>query len=944
MTGHYGPEEWWYPDGTSAANVRAVVFEGDQSTLASIFSDLALTVPLPNPTTTDGSGLLEFYVADGDYWIFVGDENYGDSVLATLGPPVTGTGGALLISNNLSDLSNVVTARSNLGLGNSATRNVGTVAGTVAAGDDSRFTTVTYQGITVNTGEALSTALSTGVIYGGVMTVNADPSKVDITAILGYIVDYETDPTNPTLIRIQLPAQIGVSMDAGSLARLTTYWMIDDTGTLIQSGTSPTRADRRSNLIIGFTAQNAGAIFAIASVSDHTPQLMPQFMDLARSLGAFLVNGCTLSPNVGLTFERASGAVFALDGNQNVNPADPHVVSVVANDPVSFRYATRASVILGPLSTTVDPSHYDVADVVTPIPGSNNQATIQRVFYFPISNNTAIQYGQNLYNTLDAAIAAIPTAAFVANPLLTDENSQGILLGAIVLTKGCTNLSDTTTARIFTFPKFSTSVSGGGASTGDVAGPGSSTDNALVRFDGITGKLIQDSNTTLTDGGSLILTGQTPTTHVNGQLYYDTSQRTVCFDNDEPDVRIDLGKELFVEARNDTGSTITKGQAVYINGTHGTGVPTIALAKADAFVTALVAGLAAHDIEVNTNGFVTLYGDISDIDTSAFAGGNALYVSPTTAGALTATRPVAPNFVTRVGIVTKANPSGRISVSPQARQLGFGTANQLLGMNAAGVGGEFKTLNGTANRLTVVHAANSVTLDVSNTLMDTKTDKATLTTKGDLYAATAASTPARQAVGTDGQYLRANSATSTGLEWGPGSLSFALRPRAGVYSQAGAVNVVRSSKAVTLNAMYLRPFVLSAVDALTAIAFELTSSTATAVARLGIYSSSASDLPDTRLVDFGTFTADTIGLRNVTGLNQALSANTLYWVAIVFQTAAPNVRHAAGWNPWVSSTAFPTGAGAGWNDSYVQTGVAGALPATIGAISDTDSPAIGLAF
>lgn len=37
--------------------------------------------------------------------------------------------------------------------------------------------------------------------------------------------------------------------------------------------------------------------------------------------------------------------------------------------------------------------------------------------------------------------------------------------------------------------------------------------------------------------------------------------------------------------------------------------------------------------------------------------------------------------------------------------------------------------------------------------------------KGDLISATAADTPARLAVGTNGQYLRANSATSTGLEW-----------------------------------------------------------------------------------------------------------------------------------------------------------------------------------
>jgi len=51
------------------------------------------------------------------------------------------------------------------------------------------------------------------------------------------------------------------------------------------------------------------------------------------------------------------------------------------------------------------------------------------------------------------------------------------------------------------------------------------------------------------------------------------------------------------------------------------------------------------------------------------------------------------------------------------------------------------------------------------TAIGLKTDKATLTTKGDIYAATAANTPARVAVGTDGQVLVADAASAAGVKW-----------------------------------------------------------------------------------------------------------------------------------------------------------------------------------
>jgi hypothetical protein len=50
-------------------------------------------------------------------------------------------------------------------------------------------------------------------------------------------------------------------------------------------------------------------------------------------------------------------------------------------------------------------------------------------------------------------------------------------------------------------------VNAGGGGSGDVVGPGSSTDNAITRFDGATGLIIQNSTATLDDSGAISVSG-----------------------------------------------------------------------------------------------------------------------------------------------------------------------------------------------------------------------------------------------------------------------------------------------------------------------------------------------------------------------------------------------------------------------------------------------------
>lgn len=82
-----------------------------------------------------------------------------------------------------------------------------------------------------------------------------------------------------------------------------------------------------------------------------------------------------------------------------------------------------------------------------------------------------------------------------------------------------------------TWPNQTIAASGGGGS-GDVVGPASSTDNAFARFDGTTGKLLQNSiGATLSDTGGASFTGSvdvagTSTAGSNIKLYEDTDNGT----------------------------------------------------------------------------------------------------------------------------------------------------------------------------------------------------------------------------------------------------------------------------------------------------------------------------------------------------------------------------------------------------------------------------------
>ena len=112
---------------------------------------------------------------------------------------------------------------------------------------------------------------------------------------------------------------------------------------------------------------------------------------------------------------------------------------------------------------------------------------------------------------------------------------------------------------------------------------------------------------------------------------------------------------VICQVRNTTGATLTKGTVVYISGATGQ-IPTVTKAIATGDTTsAQTLGVMSADLANNSNGYVTIIGLVTEIDTSAYTDGAQLYLSPTTAGTYTTTKPYAPNHLVYVAIVEYAH-------------------------------------------------------------------------------------------------------------------------------------------------------------------------------------------------------------------------------------------------------------------------------------------------
>ncbi len=179
----------------------------------------------------------------------------------------------------------------------------------------------------------------------------------------------------------------------------------------------------------------------------------------------------------------------------------------------------------------------------------------------------------------------------------------------------------------------------------------------------ITGSLLLTGSAAITEVNYIDFnTGSTPPLHKSGRIFWDNVDGALSVYNAEQDITLQVGQENWTRVSNRTGTTITNGTIVRLKGAHGD-VPEVERAQALAVSGAVnvlnqILGVATHDIEDNSKGYVTTQGLVRGLDTNAFNEGDTLFVGTGSSGILTNTAPEAPYEIIPVGVCVKAGPGG----------------------------------------------------------------------------------------------------------------------------------------------------------------------------------------------------------------------------------------------------------------------------------------------
>ncbi len=232
-----------------------------------------------------------------------------------------------------------------------------------------------------------------------------------------------------------------------------------------------------------------------------------------------------------------TGEIFQLTGQARLNLSANSTIltssgnaalTATGNAPAgNYRFAIQNMSATGDTSLFLNNDNGESLQLFLQGTGNSGYGLIRytgtNAFRFNTQNTaTSFLWGTNTYPLFDTIMSlsgtgqlALSASAPVASAKLqVDSTTQGVLFPRMTTTQRDAILTPATGLMIYNTTTNKANVYNGTAwvtfDLGDVVGPASATDNAIVRFDLTTGKLIQDSLVTIDDAGKIGV-GITPT-------------------------------------------------------------------------------------------------------------------------------------------------------------------------------------------------------------------------------------------------------------------------------------------------------------------------------------------------------------------------------------------------------------------------------------------------
>jgi hypothetical protein len=184
----------------------------------------------------------------------------------------------------------------------------------------------------------------------------------------------------------------------------------------------------------------------------------------------------------------------------------------------------------------------------------------------------------------------------------------------------------------------------------------------LIGDQTISGSLFVSGN--LVDVKSIKFDTSDSITLNEGELGWNSDDGTLNLGLNGGEVTLQVGQEIHYRVRNQSGNLIENGSVVYTTGVADDKLLIDKFVADGTIEHEKVLGVTTEDIADNANGYVTWFGKVRGIDTTAFNAGDELFAHPTSAGELTTTEPSPPSQSYFIGFVTEDDVSGSIQLKP----------------------------------------------------------------------------------------------------------------------------------------------------------------------------------------------------------------------------------------------------------------------------------------